>query len=151
MRHQKSIEALQLFATGLANGAFAHFVQGKHFESMGFTKLGEKYKGHYAEEMGWVEKFIARINDLGGEVKIEDQKGRQIVKDPVEYVKADLKIQEQGLDVLYNCMAELKDDPTTYDILKAYLADEEEDLYWSQEQIEMIEMIGRQNWLVKQM
>ena len=107
MRHQKSIEALQLFATGLANGAFAHFVQGKHFESMGFTKLGEKYKGHYAEEMGWVEKFIARINDLGGEVKIEDQKGRQIVKDPVEYVKADLKIQEQGLDVLYNCMAAL--------------------------------------------
>ncbi len=47
--------------------------------------------------------------------------------------------------------AELKDDPTTYDILEAYLADEEEDLYWSQEQIKMIEMIGRQNWLVKQM
>jgi len=52
---------------------------------------------------------------------------------------------------LYNCMADLKDDPTTYDILKAYLADEEEDLYWSQERIEMIEMMGRQNWLVKQM
>ncbi|MDY6379031.1 MAG: hypothetical protein SPL17_10150 [Bacteroidales bacterium] len=47
--------------------------------------------------------------------------------------------------------AELKDDPTTYDILEAYLADEEEDLYWSQEHIKMIEMIGRQNWLVKQM
>jgi bacterioferritin len=35
--------------------------------------------------------------------------------------------------------------------LEAYLADEEEDLYWSQEHIKMIEMIGRQNWLVKQM
>ncbi len=151
MRHQKSIEALQLFTTGLTSGAFAHLVQGKHFESMGFSKLGEKYKGHYAEEMGWVEKFIARINDLGGEVKIEDQKGRQVIKDPVDYIKADLEIQKQGVDFLYNCMAELKDDPTTYDILKAYLADEEEDLYWSQEQVEMIEMIGRQNWLVKQM
>lgn len=151
MRHKKTIEALQLFTTGLTNGAFAHFVQGKYFESMGFTKLGEKYKEHYTEEMGWVEKFIERINDLGGEVKIEDQKGREIVKDPIEYVKADLKIQEQGVEFLYNCMAELKDDPTTYEILKAYLADEEEDLYWSQEQIEMIEMIGRQNWLVKQM
>lgn len=151
MRHQKSIETLQVFTTGLTNGAFAHLVQGLHFESMGFTKLGEKYKEHYTEEMGWVEKFIARINDLGGEVKIEDQKGRPIVKDPVEYVKADLKQQEEGVEILYNCMAELKDDPTTYDIMKAYLADEEEDLYWSQEQIEMIEMIGRQNWLVKQM
>jgi bacterioferritin len=35
--------------------------------------------------------------------------------------------------------------------MKAYLADEEEDLYWSQEQVEMVEMIGRQNWLYKQL
>ena len=48
-------------------------------------------------------------------------------------------------------MEELKDDPTTYDILKAYLADEEEDLYWRQEQVQLIEMIGAQNWLVKQL
>lgn len=41
--------------------------------------------------------------------------------------------------------------PTTYDLLKAYLVDEEEDLYWSQEQVEKAEMIGEQNWLVKHM
>ncbi|MCI5559785.1 MAG: ferritin-like domain-containing protein [Phocaeicola sp.] len=151
MDAKKSIEALQFFTTGLTNGAFAHLVQGRHFESLGFKKLGEKYVGHYDEEMGWVNKFIARINDLGGEVKIEDQKGRELVKDPVEYVKADLAIQEKGIALLYDCLKSLADDPTTYDILKAYLVDEEEDLYWSQEQIEMIEMIGRQNWLVQQL
>lgn len=151
MDAKKSIEALQLFTTGLTNGAFAHLVQGRHFESLGFKKLGEKYVGHYDEEMGWVNKFIARINDLGGEVKIEDQKGRELVKDPVEYVKADLAIQEKGVALLYDCLKSLADDPTTYDILKAYLVDEEEDLYWSQEQVEMIEMIGRQNWLVRQL
>lgn len=151
MDAKKSIEALQLFTTGLTNGAFAHLVQGRHFESLGFKKLGEKYVGHYDEEMGWVNKFIARINDLGGEVKIEDQKGRELVKDPVEYVKADLAIQEKGIALLYDCLKSLADDPTTYDILKAYLVDEEEDLYWSQEQVEMIEMIGRQNWLVRQL
>lgn len=151
MDAKKSIEALQFFTTGLTNGAFAHLVQGRHFESLGFKKLGEKYVGHYDEEMGWVNKFIARINDLGGEVKIEDQKGRELVKDPVEYVKADLAIQEKGIALLYDCIKSLADDPTTYDILKAYLVDEEEDLYWSQEQIEMIEMIGRQNWLVQQL
>ncbi len=151
MDAKKTIEALQFLTTGLTNGAFAHLVQGKHFESLGFTKLGEKYIGHYDEEMGWVKKFVARINDLGGEVKIEDQKGRELVKDPVEYIKADLAIQEKGIVLLYDCMKSLADDPTTYDILKAYLADEEEDLYWSQEQLEMIEMIGRQNWLTKQL
>lgn len=151
MDAKKSIEALQFFATGLTNGAFAHLVQGKHFEALGFSKLAEKYIGHYDEEMEWVKKFITRINDLGGTVKIENQEGRELVKDPVEYVKADLAIQEKGIEFLYNCVADLKDDPTTYDILKAYLADEEEDLYWSQGALEMIEMIGRENWLVKQL
>ena len=113
MNANNSIQALQFFVTGLSNGAFAHLVQGKHFDSMGFKTLGKKYADHYSEEMGWVEKFMTRINDLGGEVKIEDQKGRERVK--------------------------------------AYLADEEEDLYWSQEQVEMVEMIGRQNWLYKQL
>lgn len=148
---KKSIETLQFFTTALTNGAFAHLVQGKHFESLGFSKLGEKYIGHYNEEMEWVKKFMGRINDLGGEVKIEEQKGRKLVKDPMEYLKADLDMQEKGVAMLYDCIKTLADDPTTYDIIKAYLADEEEDLYWSQEQIEIIEMIGRQNWLVKQM
>lgn len=118
---------------------------------MGFSKLGEKYIAHYDEEMGWVKKFIERINDLGGDVKIEAQQARELVKDPVEYVKADLALQEKGVPMLYDMMKILAEDPTTYDILKAYLADEEEDLYWSQEQLELIGLIGRQNWLVKQM
>ena len=36
-----------------------------------------------------------------------------------------------------------------YDLLKAYLKDEEEDLYWSQGAMELIEKIGTQNWLPK--
>lgn len=151
MDARKSIEALQFFVTHLSNGAFAHLVQGKQFASLGFSKLADKYAGHYTEEMGWVEKFMSRINDLGGEVKIESREGALLVKDPVEYIKADLAIQEKGVAMLYDCMKQLADDPTTYDLLKDYLKDEEEDLYWSQEQVEMIEMIGRQNWLVKQL
>lgn len=150
MNAKKSIETLQMFTTGLTRGAFVHLVQGKHFEAMGFGQLGEKYVGHYDEEMGWVKKFMTRINDLGGSVEIAPQEAAQLVSDPVDYVKADLEIQERGVQTLYACMAELKDDPTTYDILKAYLADEEEDLYWSQGQLEMIELIGRQNWLMRQ-
>lgn len=151
MDAKKSIEALQFFVTHLTSGAFAHLVQGKHFEALGFSKLAEKYEGHYDEEMGWVKKFMTRISDLGGEVKIENQQGRDVVQDPVDYVKADLDIQQKGVDMLYDCVAGLKDDPTTYDLMKAYLADEEEDLYWSQGQLEMVEMIGRQNWLAKQL
>ena len=151
MDKKKTIEALQFFVTGLTEGALVHKLQGQLFKSQGFDKLGEKYINHFTEEMEWVEKFVDRILDLGGEVKFEGAKARDLVAAPVDYIKADLAIQEKGVELLYNCMAELHDDPTTYDILKAYLADEEEDLYWSQGQLELIEMIGVQNWLIKQL
>lgn len=151
MDAKKSIEALQFFITGLTEGALVHKLQGQIFKSQGFGKLGDKYVAHFSEEMAWVEKFVDRALDLGADVKFEGATARDLVVDPVEYIKADLAIQQKGVDVLYKCMAELHDDPTTYDIMKAYLADEEEDLYWSQEQLELIEKIGVQNWLVKQL
>lgn len=151
MNKENSIKALQLFATGLSEGAYVHKLQGQIFNSQGFNKLGDKYINHFNEEMGWVEKFIDRIIDLGGDIKFEGMKERALVADPVAYIKADLDIQRAGVDLLYKCMETLANDPTTYDIMKAYLADEEEDLYWDEEQLDLIEKIGVQNWLVKQM
>ncbi len=151
MDKQNSLKALQVFATGLSEGAYVHKLQGQMFKAQGFSKLGEKYINHFNEEMGWVEKFVERIIDLGGELKFEGMKERELIKNPVEYIKADLKIQEAGVDLLYKCMETLINDPTTYEIMKEYLKDEEEDLYWSQGALEMIECIGAQNWLIRQL
>lgn len=151
MDKKKTIEALQFFVTGLTEGALVHKLQGQIFKSQGLSKLGDKYVNHFNEEMEWVEKFVNRILDLGGEVKFAGAKARDLISNPIEYIKADLAIQENGVELLYKCMAELINDPTTYDIMKAYLADEEEDLYWSQGQLEMIECIGAQNWLLRQL
>ena len=151
MEAKKSIEALQFFVTHLAEGAIVHKQQGMIFKSQGFTKLGQKYIDHFSEEMGWVEKFTERILDLGGEVKFEGMQPRELIKNPIEYVKADLAIQQPGVELLFKCMETVKDDPTTYDIMKDYLKDEEEDLYWSQGALELIEKIGTQNWLMLQL
>lgn len=151
MDKEKSIKALQLFTTGLSNGAFVHKVQGQILKSAGFNKLGDKYMNHYEEEMGWVTKFIDRLIDLGGEIKVEDRPAVPMVTDPVEYLKCDLQRQIEGLEVLRKCVSELHEDPTTYDIMKAYLKDEEDDLYWSENEIELIGKIGVQNWLLSQL
>ena len=151
MDKKKSIESLQFFVTHLAEGAMVHKQQGLMIKSLGFNKLGQKYIDHFGEEMEWVEKFTDRLLDLGGELKFEGMEKRELVKNPIEYIKEDLKIQEAGVDMLYKCIEGMTSDPTTYDIMKAYLADEEEDLYWSQEALDMIECIGTQNWLMKQM
>ena len=78
-------------------------------------------------------------------------KSRDLICDPIEYVKADLAIQEPGVELLMKCMEGVKDDPNTYDLLKDYLKDEEEDLFWSQGAVELIEKIGTQNWLITQL
>ena len=151
MDKQKSINALQFFVTHLSNQAFGHKLQGKMFASQGFEVLGTKYNGHHDEEMGWVDKFIDRILDLGGEVKHEMRPEGKLFTDPCEYIKAELQVSIDGIELLRKCMNEICADVTTFDIMKDYLKDEEEDMYWSENQLELIEKIGYQNWLIKQM
>ena len=74
-----------------------------------------------------------------------------IFTDPVEFIKADLAISEREVPILMQLTASLSDDFKTYDILRAYALDEEEDMYWMQGQLDLIEKIGLQNWLVKQL
>lgn len=151
MDYKNSIETLQKYVTGLTFSALVHKFQGQIFKSQGFNKLADKYASHYTEENGWVEKFVDRILDLGGELKEEGIPQWKLTADPVEYIKAHKETQQKGLADLYKAVESVKDDPTTYDLLKDYLADEEEDLYWDEETLALIEKIGVQNWLTKQL
>ena len=151
MDKQKSINALQFFVTNLSNQAFSHKLQGKVFADQGFEKLGAKYMAHHDEEMGWVDKFIGRLLDLGGELKHEMRPEGKLFTDPCEYIKCDHQVSVDGIELLRKCMNDLCEDVTTFDIMKEYLKDEEEDMYWSETQLDLIEKIGYQNWLIKQM
>ena len=151
MEFTQTLQISQMIVNELTAGAFVHKMQGMLFKSQGFEKLGQKYLDHYTEEMEWVEKYTNRMLDLGCVPQVKLNHESKLIEDAVEYIKADLKIQREGVEMLYKMMPSLACDPTTYDITKAYLADEEEDLYWSEEQLDMIEKIGVQNWLVKQL
>ena len=126
-------------------------MQGLLFKSQGFEKLGQKYLDHFAEEQEWIEKYANRMMDLGCTPQVDISNKSALVEDPKAYIEADLKLQREGVEKLYQLMPALAADPTTYDITKAYLLDEEEDLYWDEEQLDLIEKIGIQNWLTKQM
>ena len=84
MDKKKSIAALQAYATGLAAQSLQHKVEGKIFADKGFSKLGEKYAEHAAEEMAWVDQFIERILDLGGTPLVETAQAMPVTTDPVE-------------------------------------------------------------------
>ena len=151
MDKQKSIATLQAYATGLAAQSLQHKVESKIFADHGLTKLGEKYAEHAAEEMGWVDQFIERILDLGGTPLVENAPAMPVTTDPVEYIKGDLEVSHREVPILQQLVLTFQDDFKTYDILRAYALDEEEDMLWSEAQLDLIEKIGLQNWLVKQL
>jgi bacterioferritin len=151
MNAQKSIEILQAYATGLAAQSLQHKVQGKVVCSRGFSKLASKYADHATEEMEWVDKFIDRIIDLGGEAKVEAAPAMKVYTDPVEFLKADLEVSVREVPILGKATLAVCEDMTTYDLLKGYYQDEEEDMAWSDQQLKLIECIGLQNWLIQQL
>ena len=151
MDFKTTLEVSQMIVNELAGSAFVHKMQGQLFKSQGFEKLGQKYIDHYTEEMVWVEKHTDRMLDLGCVPQVKVCNESTLVEDAKAYIEADLKLQREGVESLYKMMPALASDPTTYDLTKAYLADEEEDLYWDEEQLDLIEKIGYQNWLLKQM
>ena len=151
MDFKATLQISQLIVNELSGSSFVHKMQGLLFKSQGYEKLGQKYLDHYAEEMAWVEKYANRMMDLGCTPQVNIHMEKPLIEDAKAYIEADLKIQREGVESLYKMMPALAADPTTYDITKAYLADEEEDQYWSEEQLDKIEKIGYQNWLMKMM
>ena len=145
-KNEKLLAGLQLIVTNLSQQADGHAIQSKIFEAQGLTKLAEKYAEHAEEERGWVDKCITRILDLGGEVKNEAKEAAPVYTDAVEWVKYDLQVSIDGLAYLATLVEEARTDYTTFDILKEYYQDEEEDMYWGEQQLELIEKIGTVNW-----
>lgn len=148
---KKVIEGLQTIVTELSQQADGHVIQSRIFASQGLSKLAKQYEEHAAEERGYVVKCIDRLIDLDVEVKLEAKNAAPVKWDVVEYLKHDLQVSKDGLAWLKELVKAAQDDPTTFGILRDYYQDEEGDMYWTEQQLALIELIGKQNWLAKQL
>lgn len=148
---EETIKTLQMIVTELSSNSMQHRFQSKIFGAQGFTKLEEKYQEHATEELDFVEQFMDRIMDLGGTLVQEQMPAKELYEDVEEFLKSDLQVSIDGIKAITELMESGIFDITTYDLMKEYLKDEEEDMYWSESQLELIEKIGIQNYLVKQL
>jgi len=144
------VSGLQSIVTALSQQATEHEIQSRVFASQGFSKLAKKYAEHAEEERKYVTLCIDRLLDLGADVRNEAKESTPIYKDVVAWLKYDLQISKNGLPWLAKIIENAKDDLSTFDMLKDYYKDEEEDMYWAEQQLELIEKIGLQNWLTMQ-
>jgi len=148
---EETLKVLQMIVTELSANSMQHRFQAKIFGAQGFTKLEEKYQEHATEEIEFVEQFMDRIMDLGGTLVQEQQPAKELYEDVLDFLKADLQISVDGIKSIVDLMESGIFDITTYDLMKEYLKDEEEDMYWTEGQLELIEKIGIQNYLVQQL
>ena len=144
-------EGLQTIVTQLSQQADGHMIQSRVFAAEGFSKLAAKYEEHATEERGYVAQCVDRLIDLGYDVKLEAKPAGPVCKDPVEWVKTDLEVSREGLAGLGKLVEAAREDYATYDMLKDYYKDEEDDMFWGEAQLELIGCIGRKNWLVQQL
>lgn len=143
-------EGMQVIVTQLAQQADGHLIHSRIFAAQGLNKLAKNYEEHAEEERGYVKKCIDRLIDLGCEVKLEDKKAAPIFSDAEEYLKYDLQVSKDGLKWLAEIVKASVSDLTTFGILADYYKDEEKDMYETEQQLELIKLIGKQNWLAKQ-
>ena len=99
--------------------------------------------------MDFVDQCIDRILDLGGEVKQEAQEAQPIFNDIIEFIERDYNVSVERVKLLNEMMDSGIFDATTYDLMKVYLKDEEEDMGWSEQQLDLIKMIGKENYLTQ--
>ncbi|TCP96007.1 bacterioferritin [Cricetibacter osteomyelitidis] len=144
---QKTIEFLQLVATNLTANALNHKTMSKIFATQGFGKLADKYAEHATEEFGFVERFQDRILDLDGEIRQEAIPARVVCSDIEDYLAYDLQQSVEGLPIIEEVINAGYLDLTSYDLMKEYYKDEEEDLNWTKSQIDLIKAIGKPNYL----
>ncbi|WP_260665354.1 ferritin family protein [Streptococcus lutetiensis] len=62
-----------------------------------------------------------------------------------------MEVSKEGLEELLPFVGAASNDLVTYDLLKAYYKDEDDDLQWTQQQLNLIDAIGYQNWLTQQL
>ncbi|MBP8302733.1 MAG: bacterioferritin [Phycisphaerae bacterium] len=130
-----------------------YIVHAEMCENWGYEKLHGAIQKRAIEEMKHAEKLIARILFLEGQPVVSDLNKITIGPDVARQHKNDwdaenAAIRDYNADI--RAAAELGDNGTR-ELLESILRDEEEHIDWIEAQLDQIQQIGIQNYLVEQM
>ena len=66
----------------------------------------------------------------------------------MEYLKSEKKVSEDGIALVSEMLPVFAGDLVAYEDMKAYLLDEDADLQETNQDLDLIELIGKKNWLM---
>jgi len=122
-------------------------------ENWGYKRLSDLIKKQSIGEMKHAERLIERILFLEGTPRMEEMVKLNIGKDVKQQLANDLKLERSAVTA-YNKAIEISrkaSDNATADFLKDILKDEEEHVDFLEQQLDLIEHLGLENYLAQQM
>jgi bacterioferritin len=150
---KKVIEVLNTLLTGELSAADQYFVHSRMYQDWGLDKLYERIAHEAQEELQHADGLIQRILFLEGTPNVASRDALRIGNDVPGMLANDLKLELEVVSALKAAIkiAEEEQDYQTREILEVLLKDTEEDhTYWLEKQLGLIERIGLENYLQKQ-
>ena len=133
-------------------GINQYFIHAKMAESWGYYKLAAHSRQESIEEMRHAEEVIQRILYLEGAPNMQRYMKINVGQAVPEQHSFDLQLEKDAVDRLNRgvklCTEQA--DNGSRALLEKILGDEEEHVDWLEAQIEMIELIGLDNYLAQQ-
>jgi bacterioferritin len=150
--NEKVIETLNALLADELGAINQYMVHSEMCDDWGYEQLHEAIEKRAIDEMRHAEKLIRRILFLDGKPIVNELSPITIGADVGAQLRNDLAA-ELGAVTAYNdgirLAAEVGDNGTR-ELLEEILADEEDHIDWLEAQLDQIEQMGIQNYLVEQ-
>lgn len=150
--NQKVIDALNDGLTIELTAINQYFVQGKMCKNWGFNRLGNKHLHESVDEMKHADQLIDRIIFLEGVPEIARYDVIRVGTNVKEQFEYDLELETNGVNA-YNkgvslCIQE--NDGGSRELMERLLVESEEHVDWLEAQLDLINTLGLENYLITQ-
>ena len=149
----KVIEHLNKILRNELTAINQYFLHARMYKNWGLKKLADYEYHESIDEMKHADALIERILFLEGLPNLQDMNNIMIGETPQEVLECDLKLEMMVhpdlKDAIEYCASAR--DYTTRELFERILESEEEHIDWLETQLELIEKVGIQNYLQKNM
>ena len=130
-----------------------YFLHAKMYKDWGFQALYEHEYHESIDEMKHADMLVERILFLEGLPNLQDLGKLMIGENTKEMLNCDLKLEQMAVPDLRDGIeyCESVRDYVTRDLFREILASEEEHIDWLETQLSLIDKVGLENYLQKQM